>query len=169
MSTHPSDRFTLLGAGTSYQKELCAMLDETGFFKDMDWADVETFAKYIRAYAAKSGAVIFKEGQPGTFLALVVSGKVNIFKEDHNFQDKWVATAGPGKLLGEMAIIDGENRSATCVIDEPTVFILLTKENFLRIAKDHPALSLKIVLKIARLLSQRLRMTSGLLVDYLDQ
>jgi CRP-like cAMP-binding protein len=67
-----------------------------------------------------------------------------------------------------MALIDGEPRSATCITAMPCKLVILTKENFLRILAEQPGLGVKIVMKIARLLSQRLRKTSGMLVDYLE-
>ncbi|MDP1997148.1 MAG: hypothetical protein Q8J90_08100, partial [Gallionella sp.] len=63
---------------------------------------------------------------------------------------------------------DGEPRSATAVVIETSTLAVLTQENFLLIMRDKPALSAKLLLKIAQLLSQRLRLTSGILVDYLE-
>ena len=51
---------------------------------------------------------------------------------------------------------------------EPSILAVLTQENFLQIMREKPALSAKLLLKIAQLLSQRLRLTSGILVDYLE-
>ena len=70
--------------------------------------------------------------------------------------------------LGEMTIVDGEPRSATAVAVASSTLAVLTQENFLLIMRDKPALSAKLLLKIAQLLSQRLRLTSGILVDYLE-
>ena len=75
---------------------------------------------------------------------------------------------GAGKTLGEMAVVDGEPRSATCVAKRECVLLLLTKDNFQCIVRQRPGLAVKLLVVIAKLLSQRLRQVSGVLVDYLD-
>lgn len=137
-------------------------------FRDFDWKDIETLSDYMHAYSAPQGATLFNEGEIGTYMCLIIKGKVDIYKEDHSDHTKIVATISSGKTLGEMAIIDGEPRSATAIVAEPTTLAMLTKTNFQRIISENPDLANKILLKVARLLSQRLRHTSGQLVDYLN-
>lgn len=158
----------LMGSGQAFRDELCAMIETTQMFRDFEWHDIETLSGYMQAYEAGKGTTLFHEGENGTYLYLVIKGKVDIFKEDHHNKEKIFASIGSGKTLGEMAIIDGEPRSATAIVAEPTTLAILTKTNFLRIVSEKPSLATKILLKVARLLSQRLRHTSGQLVDYLE-
>jgi len=168
MRDNLTDKLKLIGDGTQFRRELCSMLEETWMFGDFEWRDIESVSKYVHAYEADKNTLLFQEGDPGNFVCLVVEGNVGIFKEDSNAEAKCVALVGKGKTLGEMAIIDNEPRSATCITATSCQLIILTKENFLRIIAEQPALGVKIVMKIARLLSQRLRKTSGMLVDYLE-
>lgn len=158
----------LIGAGQSFHGELCSMVESTQMFRDFDWHDIQALAGYMQAYQADQGAMLFEEGESGNYLCLIIAGKVEVHKADHHAQRKVVATIGPGKTLGEMAIVDGEPRSAGAVAAEPTTLAILTKTNFHRITAEKPALATKILLKVSRLLSQRLRQTSGILVDYLE-
>jgi len=80
-----------------------------------------------------------------------------------------VVTVQAGRGLGEMSMVDKEPRSATVIVVEPAVLAVLTQESFALITRDKPALAANILLKIAQLLSQRLRYTSGVLVDYLGE
>lgn len=162
------DSLKLLGSGKAFQEELCRMIEATQMFRDLEWHDIEALSDYMQAYEASEGSTLFREGENGTYLCLIIKGKVDVYKEDHNDRRKIVATIGSGKTLGEMAIIDGEPRSATAVMVEPTILAILTETNFLRLVSEKPALATKILLKVARLLSQRLRRTSGQLVDYLE-
>ena len=66
------------------------------------------------------------------------------------------------------ALVDGEPRSATCICSQASIWILLTRENFVRIIRESPPLSVNILLKIVMLMSRRLRQTSGQLVDVLE-
>ncbi|HCA27317.1 MAG TPA: cyclic nucleotide-binding domain-containing protein [Betaproteobacteria bacterium] len=163
-----TDELTLLGAGQSFEEEMCHMLEGAWMFQDFDWPEILALAKVVQAYAAAPGTVIFREGAQGSYLCLVVSGRIAISKEDGHGASKEVAAMGAGKMVGEMALIDGEPRSATCTALDAATVVLLTKDNFQRMTQQYPALGLKVVMKIARLLSQRLRRTSGMLVDYLQ-
>jgi CRP/FNR family cyclic AMP-dependent transcriptional regulator len=66
-----------------------------------------------------------------------------------------------------MSLVDGEPRSASVVADEPTTLVVLTAEGFACLSSEVPRLAIKVLLKISKLISQRLRQTSGTLVDYL--
>lgn len=162
------DLVNQIGEGPAFREALCNMIGSTQMFGDFEWHDIETLSSYMQAYKAGKGAILFREGEIGDFLCLIIEGKVDIVKGDIQQKMKTVASIGRGKTLGEMAIIDGEPRSATALATEPVVLAVLTSANFLRITNEKPALATKILLKIARLVSQRLRRTSGLLVDYLE-
>jgi CRP-like cAMP-binding protein len=65
-------------------------------------------------------------------------------------------------------MIDGEARFATCVSVEPTVLAVLDRENLARIIVEQPMLGAKILMQMVLMLSQRLRATSGRLLQMLD-
>ncbi|MBY0578733.1 MAG: cyclic nucleotide-binding domain-containing protein [Burkholderiales bacterium] len=166
MTEKPSLR--LISAGQAFKDELCGMVESTQMFGDFEWHHIEDLCDYLEAYEADQGVTLFREGEQGNYMCLIIEGSVDILKEDSHETRKTVSMVGHGKTLGEMAIVDGQPRSATAVIAKPTTLAILTKANFQRIMKDKPALATQILLKIASLLSQRLRFTSGVLVDYLD-
>jgi CRP-like cAMP-binding protein len=64
-------------------------------------------------------------------------------------------------------LIDDEPRSATARVTRPAELLVLTKESFERMSREHPRLALQFTFTIARLLSRRLRLASGMLVDHL--
>lgn len=144
------------------------MLEKAQMFKDLEWAQIEALSGYVQIYRAPPGAVLFREGDQGDFMCIVLEGKLEVHKEDNRRIDKTVSTVFPGRSLGEMTIVDGEPRSATAVAVVQSTLAVLTQENFMLIMRDKPALSAKLLFKIAQLLSQRLRLTSGILVDYLE-
>jgi CRP-like cAMP-binding protein len=67
-----------------------------------------------------------------------------------------------------MSLIDGEPRSATLQVNRAAVMLIISKLQFERMSNEVPRLALKLVLMIARQLSQRLRQTTGTLVDALQ-
>jgi CRP/FNR family cyclic AMP-dependent transcriptional regulator len=112
---------------------------------------------------------LFHEGDQGSFMCIVLQGRLDIRKQDAQHDDKTVATVHAGRSLGEMAMVDNEPRSATAVVRESALLAVLTQESFVAITRDKPALAVKLLLKVAQLISQRLRHASGILIDYLDK
>jgi CRP-like cAMP-binding protein len=167
MTEKPSLR--LIGTGHAFKDELCGMVESTQMFGDFEWHHIEDLCNYLEAYEADQGITLFREGDQGNYMCLIVEGSVDILKEDSHETNKIVSTVGRGKTLGEMALIDGQPRSATAVIAKPATLAILTKTSFQRIVREKPALATQILLKIASLLSQRLRIASGVLVAYLDR
>ena len=158
----------LLGSGSAFQAQLLVMLQGSQFFGDFPATEIETLAKYVQAYSAAPGTVIFHESDRGGFMCLVIEGGAEIFKQDAKYGSKRIGQIEPGKTIGEMALVDGEPRSATCICPQQSTLVMLTREQFVRIIREHPALSVNILLKIVTMMSRRLRQTSGQLVDYLQ-
>ena len=146
----------------------------TNFVESTKWADalsakeIETLSNYLHVYRAEKDAVIVREGRREAYLCLLVEGRVNVMKQGANRTAKQIGTIGKGNTFGEMSLIDGEPRSASVVAEEPSLLVVLTGEGFARLSLEVPRLALKILLKLSKLLSQRLRQTSGVLVDYLS-
>lgn len=162
------DGLEILGSGIATSDRIATMLEGAHMLKDLDWPQVVSLASYIQLYRATPGTVLFREGERGDFMCIVLEGKLEIHKEDNQRVEKTVSTVLPGRSLGEMTIVDGEPRSATAVVVQTSMLAVLSQKNFKRIMEEKPALSAKLLLEIARLLSQRLRLTSGILVDYLE-
>ena len=158
----------LLGAGASFRSELIDMMATVEMLSDLDARELATLAAQLQAFEAAPGCVIFREGDAGNYMAWLVSGRVRTFKESDADKAAEVSVEGRGRSIGEMALIDGEPRSATCAAAETSVLLLLTKQGFQDLSARHAALALKLLMRITRLMSRRLRLTSGRLVDLLD-
>lgn len=100
----------LLGSGSAFQAQLLAMLQGSQFFGDFPATEIETLAKYVQAYSAAPGTVIFRESDRGGFMCLVIEGGAEIFKQDAKYGSKRIGQIEPGKTIGEMALVDGEPR-----------------------------------------------------------
>jgi hypothetical protein len=164
----PERRLYSQKSDTVASDRIAAMLEKVQMFKDLEWVQIEMLSGYFQLYRAAPGTTLFREGDRGDFMCVVLRGTLEIHKENNKHIDKTVTTVFPGRSLGEMTIVDGEPRSATAVAVEQSLLAVLTRESFFQIMREKPALSAKLLLKIAQLLSQRLRLTSGILVDYLE-
>lgn len=140
------------------------MLDETKWGKDFSRQEIDMIAKYMSLQNFKQGDYIFEQGERQNFMAFIVDGKVDIIKESADSLEMIVVTLLPRTYFGEMSFVDDEPRSASAVARGQVTLLFLTTENFNRIADDYPKLAFKIMRNIAKMISQRLRMTTGKLV-----
>lgn len=160
-------RLEAVGSGCPFSEDLRDRLSETPMFADLSWPELKAIAAYLRAYRVGPGAEIFSEGDAGDYLGLVLEGRVEVFKQDHDENRQLVGSITAGKTFGEMALLDGERRSAGCVAAVETTLAVLSRGNFDKLLHETPALGVKLLHKLARVLSQRLRVASGQLVDFI--
>jgi CRP-like cAMP-binding protein len=99
----------------------------------------------------------------------VVEGRVEVRKQDRWNSQQLIAVVEPGRVLGEMSMIDGEPRFATCVAVQPTLVAVLDRESLARIIVEQPLLGAKILMELVLMLSQRLRATSDRLMQLLEE
>lgn len=150
-------------------RQCAELLEVTPWSRRLSWLEEEGIGEYLRLYRLREGTVLFHEGDQDAFVAIVVEGALEIRKADSNGQVHQVARLGPGKMVGEMSLIDDAVRSATAVASEPTRLLVLTREEFERMGRERPGLALKYALMIAEAIAQLLRQTTGALVDHLDR
>jgi len=107
-------------------------------------------AKVIDHFQA--GDTVFAEGSVGNYMYVVVDGTVDIF-----VGDKLIDISGPGDLLGEMALIDSNPRSATAVARTESRCARVGENEFLSMVVDTPFFALHVM----RVLVQRMRRSSS--------
>ncbi len=143
------------------------LLETTKWADDLSRKEVEVLAGYFRLYTAEKGSVIVRESSRDVYLCLLLDGKVQVTKEGDSHAAKSLGSIGPGKTFGEMSLIDGEPRSASIIAEEAATLLVLTGDDFERLSSDVPRLAIKVLLKIAKVVSQRLRQTTGVLLNHL--
>jgi len=143
------------------------LLEKTQWANEFAFNEIEKVAEYLQSRQVKRGAIVFREGDKDATLFVIAAGKVGVFKSGAKKQDHPIATIGPGHTLGEMALIDGQPRSAGAVAVDDLTLLALSRADLDRLANDHPRLAVKVLLKVTKLLSQRLRQTTSNLADRL--
>jgi CRP-like cAMP-binding protein len=171
MTKHPSifDELEQLGSGARFIPTIADMLERADMFLELTRHEVEVIANYVQAYSAPPGSTVLREGGKECYMFIIAEGKVDIYKNGADYKsEKKLATVRAGKTIGEMSLIDGMPHSATAIVSEPAKLLLITYSNFEKLTQEHPELSLRLIRKIATLMSLRLRQTSGILVDYIQ-
>jgi len=130
------------------------VLDASHWGADFSWEQLQMISHYFKPYAAAKGTAIYKEGELGSSMGIIVKGAIGIYKNN-----KLISTLRVGRTFGEMSVLDAQPRSATARAEKDTVFLSLDRDSMLILADKHPALAFKIVWNISRALGQRLRIT----------
>ncbi|MEI7841840.1 MAG: cyclic nucleotide-binding domain-containing protein [Gallionellaceae bacterium] len=150
---------------SAFLDEISDMLIDCPLFNQLQASDINAIARHFGINNICKGETIFKEGDDGSFMCIVHEGRVSIVKNNQNGDPIVMSTEGPGRVFGEMAILDGERRSAACVAATDCVFLTLSKEAMDTMLEDQPRVGAKILRAIAVSMSRRMRMTAGKLVD----
>ncbi len=158
-----------VGKGAAIANEIFGLVGRSQFFAEFSREDISILAGYMDVYRAQAGETIIRENDGGDFMLLVIEGAVDIFKKSMRGEQQHMTNVGLGMTLGEMSMIDGEPRFATCIVTEPTVFAVLHREDMAKIILDHPSLGSKILVKLVSMLSSRLRQTSARLLQYMER
>ena len=87
-----------------------------------------------------------------------VEGEVLVDNEVASMDDSMVMSViGPGSLIGEMGVLDGAPRSASCTATSDLAVAVLSREALLTLIKSNPAVAARLMLAISKRLSDRLR------------
>jgi CRP-like cAMP-binding protein len=158
-----------LGDAALFAGQMHRMISYSPLFENFNMAEIRLMSHFMDVYRIGAGQELIHEGEAGDFMLLIIEGKVEIFKQDRRNMPKLIASVDAGKTLGEMSMIDGEPRFATCVAAEPCVIAVLSRESLARIILEQPILGAKILMELVLMLSQRLRQTSVKLVSLMDK
>ena len=158
-----------VGKGTEFAGEISGLVGRSPFFAEFSREDISVMAGYMDVYRAEPGQTIIRENEGGDFMLLIIEGSVDIFKRGLRTGQQHMTSVGPGMTLGEMSMIDGEPRFATCVSTEITIFAVLHRDDMAKIILDHPSLGSKILVKLVSMLSARLRQTSARLLQHMER
>lgn len=141
---------------------IAELIDGLEIFRDFSYRELEVLGGYLGQMKSAAGSVIFNEGDPGSHLLILISGRISIYKTGENGRHL-LSYENRGRVIGEMALLDRERRSALCVADTDCELLTLTHDGLDRLATGHPVLAYRFMAALAR----RLRRTSGVLAEHL--
>jgi CRP-like cAMP-binding protein len=109
--------------------------------------DAESLAPKL-ALSYPAGTVLFREGDPGGEMFLIVAGAVRVTKQAGG-TERTLAVLGPGEFFGEMAILTGEDRSATATIEEDTRLVPIDAAMLEQLVARSPEISVRLLKRLA--------------------
>lgn len=162
------ERFVRVTDSVEVAEELSTLLGRAPLFSEFTHDDIKALAQYMGVYRAQPNETIIREGEIGDHMLLIVRGEVDILKRGMQREQQHMTSVGAGTTIGEMSMIDGEPRFATCRTTQATTFGVLTRDNMAKIILEQPQLGAKILVKLVTMLSARLRQTSAKLMRFMD-
>lgn len=114
----------------------------------MDLRGLFEHSQHMQEFQA--GTTIFTEGTPGDVVYVIMDGEVEVL-----VRNKLLDVLRPGDILGEMALIDAQSRSATAMAKTACRMAVIDEKRFLYMVQQTPLFSLHVM----RVLVQRLRQT----------
>jgi len=153
---------------TESEEETRSFLISLPIFDSFNMTELSILARRMSYVHLHRGEYLFVEGDPGTFMGFVVNGVIEVYKQAEAGENIVLARLTRGSSIGEMAVIDKSPRSATAIAKQATTMVTLTEKGFDLLADRYPDTGIKIIKKIARLLSLNMRRTSSKLADLLQ-
>mgnify|MGYP000894103123 FL=1 len=152
---------TPMGSATPHVNRILEIIAHIQLFEDFDADEIASLARYMMSFEVPKGTEIISEGEEGDYMLLILDGSIEIVKKGVNGLPARVGVAGPGKTLGEMSVIDGEPRFASCIAETDVSFAVLDRESLSRILAEEPRMGIKLLMELLMLLNQRLRIVSN--------
>lgn len=138
-----------------------ALLAQVPLFAHLSPEELSALAALLHRRRFGKGEVIFHEGDVGTALYIIEEGEVRIVLRSPEGKEVVLVLLGRGDIFGELALLDGEPRSADAVAKEPSQLMVLRREDFLNFLDAKP----KVAGVLLAALSRRLRRNAQILHD----
>jgi CRP/FNR family cyclic AMP-dependent transcriptional regulator len=146
------------------QSEQVAVLAQVDVFRGLPPAALQSLARRAEVRSFSTGAALMRQGDVSESMYVIVQGRVRVERSDALLKGPLVlAELNAGDIVGELAVLDGEPRSASVTAIEPTTTLELSAPALAMTVLQHPEVSRALLM----VLSQRLRSTDQLAVRLL--
>ena len=139
----------------------CSALAQVPLFAELSEEELGRLGSRLRRRRYAKGEVVFLRGDPGTSLCIVEAGAIKILLTSPEGKEIVLGLFGAGDFFGELALLDGEPRSADAIAAEASQLLLLEREDFLRYLEATP----RAAIRLLSVLAQRLRRDAELMQE----
>ncbi|HQR17969.1 MAG TPA: cyclic nucleotide-binding domain-containing protein [Gemmatimonadales bacterium] len=136
------------------------LLRQVALFAGLDDAELVKISDISREQRFHPGQTIFKEGEPGNRLFLILEGDVRISRDIPGSGEEALAILKPGACFGEMAVFDRSERSTDAISNGGCRLLTISRADLEVVLDLDPDLAGKVLRNMVRLLSVRLRATN---------
>ncbi len=133
------------------------ILKNLSLFSELNYSAVKELTYLFSDRVFQGGETIFEENDTGNSLLVIISGEVRITQRANVSGEETLTVLKQGDFFGEMALLEDLPRSATAIAHSDTFMLEISRERFLHFLEKDPASGVKILVRLARSLSARLR------------
>jgi CRP/FNR family cyclic AMP-dependent transcriptional regulator len=133
------------------------LLRRVSLFSELSPEELEKIARVAVPRSYPAGSIILREGDPGDTCYILRSGGARVIRQHADGRAITLTNLGPGEIFGELAMFDGEVRSATVEAIDDVRAVAILAGDLKRLLNDHP----EIAVKLLGALAERLRETNA--------
>jgi CRP/FNR family transcriptional regulator, cyclic AMP receptor protein len=130
------------------------LLSRVSLFSELSREDLQRISRVAIPRAFPAGVRVFHEGDQSDACYLVRSGDLRVTREHSDGRAIALATLGRGDIFGELAMLDGQARSASVETLSDSELLALPATDFRRLLADHPQISVKLIAALTRRLRE---------------
>ncbi len=136
-----------------------SLLAGSPLFSQFKPDELNQLVSFLRVVRHPGRRVLFRKGDPGTNMMVVLEGRVQICTHSEEGKEFVVNIINPGEVFGEIALLDGSDRTADAVTMGSCELLILERRDFVPFLRDHPDACMRLL----KVLCQKLRWTTGVL------
>ncbi len=121
------------------------LLKGSSILRCLSERQLETLELHIRNVHYPANKTVFRKGDPGDTMMIVVSGRMKITTTSMDGSEMIINTILPGEVVGEIALLDGQERTADAVTAEETEALVIRRDDFALLLKDSADLCLSVI------------------------
>ncbi len=144
---------------------LQSMIRNVTLFKDLTEKETSAILKTATKKTIPAKTTFIQQGEESDAIYFVESGSVSIFRLNENGEEINISILGTGDIVGEMALIDQQPRSAFAKTLTESTFLVISSSNFSLLLNQYPTIAIRLL----ALFSQRLRQTDAHVEDIITQ
>ncbi len=137
-------------------EEMAQRLSRIEIFSNVSLANLENLSRGITVQNFDGGHVLFNEGDEGNEMYLIEEGDIGIYVHDRSGQERLLRSLGPGNVVGELALLDGQPRSARAQADGAVRLLMLPRNLFQLFIQSRP----QVVMAMLQYLAGKARYTT---------
>ncbi len=139
------------------------LLAKIPLFAELETRELDALSPATRIQRVKARETLYRKGDPGRSLAVVVEGAIKVFNTSADGTQVVFGVFGPGEVVGELALFLEDERTASVMALEETELLTLDRRDFFVFLRTHP----RVAEKLLGVLALRVRRVSQMVEDTL--
>lgn len=120
-------------------------IQNVSLFSGLDEEALNNLSQHMVVRTIPKNVILINEGDQSDAMYVVLEGRVKAFLRDEFGKEVILNFQGPGEYFGEMALLDGQTRSASVITMEQSKFSVISRDDFLKFLGENPEIALRLI------------------------